>query len=335
MSGVEFQANVIHTLLHHRPLVPQSKVGTTMTVVLLALVSSVVLSLLGALPGAAFTVLLAGGYFVFTGIQFNTGRLPDVLFPYAAILANYAAVMATRFAREQVERRQVSDIFGRFVSAEVRDTIVDMALQDPDLVQPGGRQMEISVLFADIRGFTRIAEDLPPSEVVEVLNQYLDSMEEEVFKHRGTLDKYTGDGIMVLFGAPLEQPDHAERAVRAALGMQRAAAQVSRQRDDVQWKMGYGIGIATGPAVVGHIGSKRRLDYTAIGDTVNLAARLEGQAPAGTILINRAAYEAVRHVAIVEELEPVTVKGRTKLAAVYKLLGLQADVEPSSSRQVG
>jgi adenylate cyclase len=221
----------------------------------------------------------------------------------------------------------VSDVFGRFVSPEVRDAIVNVALQDPDLVQPGGRQMEISVLFADIRGFTAMSEKLPPADVVEVLNQYLDSMEAEVFKQRGTLDKYTGDGMMVIFGAPLEQPDHAERAVRAALGMQRAAAGVSRQLADVQREMAYGIGIATGPAVVGHIGSRRRLDYTAIGDTVNLAARLEGVAPPATILINRATYEAVRDLAHVEELEPVTLKGKSRPVPVYKVVGLREDAE--------
>jgi len=326
MSGVEFQANAIHTLLHHRALVRPSELETTVTVVLLALVSAIVLSQLEAAPGVVFTAVLAGGYFIFTSVQFDAGRLPDVLLPYVTIFANYAAVTATRFASERVEHRRVTDIFGRFVSAEVRDTIVNVALENPDLIQPGGRQMEISVLFADIRGFTTISENLPPSEVVEILNQYLDSMEEEVFKQRGTLDKYTGDGMMVIFGAPLEQPDHAERAVRAALGMQRAAAEVSRQRGDVQWQIAYGIGVTTGPAVVGHIGSKRRLDYTAIGDTVNLAARLEGKAPPGTILVNRATCEAVRDIAVIEELEPVMVKGKAKPVAVYKVLGLQGDV---------
>ena len=327
MSGVEFQANVIHTLLNHRPLVPQSQAGTIVTIVALALASALILSQFGAFLGAVFTLLLAAGYFILTSLQFNAGRLPDVLFPYAAILVTYGAVMATRFARERVERRQVSDVFGRFVSPEVRDAIVNVALQDPDMVQPGGRQMEISVLFADIRGFTAMSEKLPPSDVVEVLNQYLDSMEEEVFKQRGTLDKYTGDGMMVIFGAPLEQPDHAERAVRAALGMQRAAAGVSRRLADVQREMAYGIGIATGPAVVGHIGSRRRLDYTAIGDTVNLAARLEGGAPPATILVNRATYEAVRDVAEVEELEPVALKGKSEPVPVYKVVGLREDAE--------
>jgi len=327
MAGIEFQANVIHTLLYHRPLVEPGKAVTTVTLVVLALVSAVVLAQLEALPGAVFTLLLAGGYFLFTCVRFNAGYLPNVLFPYVTIFVNYAAVTAARFASERGERRQVSDIFGRFVSAEVRDMIVNMALEDPDLIQPGGRQAEISVLFADIRGFTTISENLPPSEVVEILNWYLDSMEEAVFEQGGTLDKYTGDGMMVLFGAPLEQPDHAERAVRAALGMQRAATAVSRQRGDVRWKVAYGIGIATGPAVVGHIGSQRRLDYTAIGDTVNLASRLEGKAAPGAILINRAAYERVRDVAVVEELEPVMVKGKARPVAVYEVVGLREDAE--------
>jgi len=329
MSGIEFQANAIHTLLHHRPLVPQSPVSTTVAVLLLALVSAAVLSQWEALPGALFTLALAVGYFVFSGLQFDAGRLPSVLFPYATIFVTYAAVTTARFAGERGERQRVTDVFGRFVSAEIRDTIVEAALDDPDLIRPGGRQMEISVLFADIRGFTTIAENLPPSEVVEVLNRYLDSMEREVFEQRGTLDKYTGDGMMVIFGAPLEQPDHAERAVRAALGMQQAAAEVSRQRGDVQWTVAYGIGIATGLAVVGHIGSQRRLDYTAIGDTVNLAARLEGVAPPGTILVSRATYEAVEDVVVVEELPPVTVKGKAQPVTVYKVTGLREGPTPA------
>ncbi len=325
MAGVEFQANAIHTLLNHRPLMPQSPEGTAVTVLVLALVSAVVSSLLGALTGGVFTLLLAAGYFVFASIQFNAGRVPNVVFPLATIFINYAAATTARFASARGERRRVEDTFGRFVSGEVRNEIVVMALEDPDLIRPGGRQMGISVLFADIRGFTTMSERLSPPEVVDILNQYLDSMEEQVFEHGGTLDKYTGDGMMVLFGAPLEQPDHAQRAVKAALAMQHAAADVSSRRGDVQWKMVYGIGITTGPAVVGHIGSKRRLDYTAIGDTVNLAARLEGIAPPGTILINQATFEAVKDMAIVEELEPTKVKGKAEPVAVYRVVGLRED----------
>jgi adenylate cyclase len=340
MAGIEVQANIVHTLLHHRALEPASRTGVIVTILLLSLASALVLSQLGALAGIVFTVLLTLAYFVWTGVQFNAGVLPNVLYPYSAIAISYAATMAARFTSEQIERSRVTETFGRFVSPQVRDAIVQVALDDPNLIQPGGRQAEISVLFADIRGFTTIAESLPPSDVVETLNHYLDNMEEQVFRQGGTLDKYTGDGMMVLFGAPLEQPDHALRAVRTALGMQRAASEISAHQpprdvsppgapagsvygDDASRTFVYGIGIATGQAVVGHIGSKRRLDYTAIGDTVNLASRLEGVAPPDTILISETTYEQVRDMVVAERLEPVRVKGKARPVPVYKLVALR------------
>ena len=343
MAGIEVQANIVHTLLNHRALVPASQTGVTLTILLLSLASALVLSQLGAVAGVAFSALLALGYFVFTGLQFNAGVLPNVLYPYGAIAISYAATMAARFASERAERGRVTETFGRFVSLQVRDAIVQAALDDPDLIQPGGRQVEVSVLFADIRGFTTIAESLPPSDVVDILNRYLDNMEEQVFRHGGTLDKYTGDGMMVLFGAPLEQPDHAVRAVRTALGMQRAAAEISERQPangthadgarvdgaradcapDAARTFVYGIGIATGQAVVGHIGSKRRLDYTAVGDTVNLASRLEGVAPPDAILISEATYEQVRDTVMAERLEPVRVKGKANPVPVYKVVALR------------
>ena len=131
--------------------------------------------------------------------------------------------------------------------------------------------------------------------------------------------------MMVLFGAPIAQANHAERAVRAALGMQRAAKAISEQSQDHKSRFVYGIGITTGQAVVGHIGSRRRLDYTAIGDTVNLAARLESIAPPDTILISQATWRRVQHVAVAERLDPVQVKGKAKPVAVYRVLGLRED----------
>lgn len=323
MAGVEIQANIVHTLLNHSALTPQTRAGTILAVILPALLSGVVLMLVEAVPGAIFTLLLAAAYFGFTISQFNRGVLLNVFFPYLTIFVSYAMVTATRFAGERAERRQVTDIFGRFVSAEVRNEIMTLAMQNPDLIRPGGGQKEISVLFADIRGFTTISENLSPPEVVEILNLYLDSMEAEVFKEEGTIDKYTGDGMMVLFGAPLTQADHALRAVRAALAMQKAAAGVSQSRGEVQWPVAYGIGIATGMAVVGHIGSKRRLDYTAIGDTVNLSARIEGKAPPGAVLISQNTYEAVKDRVEVEALEPMMMKGKAKAVQVYKVVGLK------------
>jgi adenylate cyclase len=330
MPGIEIQANIVHTLLNHRALVPQSQLSTSLTVVVLALTSALALSQLGAIPGALFSAGLALAYFFLSGFQFRAGVLPRVLYPYASIGISYAALMASHFASERVERRRVTDVFGRFVSPTVRDAVVDVALTDPDLIQPGGRQIEISVLFADIRGFTTTCESMPPSEVVEILNRYLDSMEAQVFLEEGTLDKYTGDGMMVLFGAPLPQEDHAERAVRTALGMQRAATAISGECQGLGHRFVYGIGIATGQAVVGNIGSRRRLDYTAIGNTVNLASRLESIAPPDTVLISQATWQRVRHMAIAQALEPVRVKGLTDPVQVYRLTGLVQDQSPET-----
>ena len=323
MTAVEFHANAIHTLLYRRFLAWESEAETTLVVVVLALASALVLSQLGIVSGLLFTVVLSLAYWIFGSLRFDVGRLPNVLFPLATILAAYAGVTVIHLIGVQRERRRVSDVFGRFVSAEVRDVLVDLALQDPNLIRPGGRQTEMTILFVDIRGFASISERLPPSEVIEVLNLYLDRLEEQVFKYGGTLDKYTGDGMMVLFGAPLTQPDHAERAVRTALSMQQAIAEVSRERGDAQVEVACGIGIATGMSVVGQVGSRRRLDYTAIGDTVNLASRLEAVAPPGTILINQGTYEAVKGVVHVKALEPVKVKGREGPVVVYSVLGLQ------------
>jgi adenylate cyclase len=140
--------------------------------------------------------------------------------------------------------------------------------------------------------------------------------------------------MMVLFGAPLAQQDHAERAVRTALGMQRAAAEVSARRGEEALEVAYGIGITTGPAVVGHIGSQRRLDYTAVGHTVNLASRLEGIAPPNTILVDQATYEAVRDVAELEALEPLMVKGISHPIVVYRVLGLWDEGERAGAGEV-
>lgn len=327
MSGIEFTANVIHTLYHHRALTAAGYTETTVTVILLALASALVLAQVGVLWGTLFTAGLLLLYLVYTTMRFSAGVVPSTFSPFLSIVVTFGAIMTLRFASEQAERGRVTDVFGRFVSTQVRNAIVNLALQDPNLIQPGGRQIEISVMFADIRGFTAIAENLEPSAVVELLNLYLHSMEEEVFKEAGTLDKYTGDGMMVIFGAPLQQPDHAARAVRTALNMQRAAAEVSRARGESEFKIEYGIGITTGPAVVGQIGSPRRLDYTAIGDTVNLAARLEGQAPPGVVLIDRATYLAVQDWIVATELAPVSVKGKARPVPVWSVVALKdADI---------
>jgi class 3 adenylate cyclase len=186
------------------------------------------------------------------------------------------------------------------------------------------------VLFSDIRGFTSLSEKLTPEEVVEMLRDYLTTMTEIVFKYGGTVDKYIGDAIMALYGAPFDQPNHAEQAVRTALEFQEQVKILSeRWEARCGSRLRNGVGINTGEAVVGTIGSQQRLEYTAIGDTVNLASRLEGLTKdfLSPIVVSQSTYEEVRHLFYSRYLGEVKVKGKetaVKIYAVEKEEGRQA-----------
>ncbi len=190
--------------------------------------------------------------------------------------------------------------------------LVDDVMLDPNKeITPGGTRRTITVLFADLRGFTTLSEAKAPEGVVELLNRFFTLMSEVIFRHGGTLDKYIGDCVLAFFGAPYATERDALKAVRAAIDMQRAVASLNRElAAEGQPEIGVGIGINTGPAIVGFIGSDTRLDYTAIGDTVNTAARLEHLAKAGQIIISEHTMQAIDASVNYVGLDAVQVKGR-------------------------
>lgn len=191
--------------------------------------------------------------------------------------------------------------------------LVDDVMLDPNReIRLGGTRQTLTVLFADLRGFTSLSEVEPPEVVVDLLNRFFTMMSEVIFRHGGTLDKYVGDGVMALFGAPYATERDAVKAVRAAVDMQRAVQGLNRELAEAgQPHIGVGVGINTGPAIVGFIGSEARLDYTAIGDTVNTAARLEHLARAGQIIISEHTMQAVDASVRYVQLDAVQVKGRS------------------------
>jgi PAS domain S-box-containing protein len=234
----------------------------------------------------------------------------------------------TELRRSQRQAEQIQQLFGRYV----HPAVVRQLLADPSAVHLGGETREISVIFADIRGYTRLAEQHDPADLVRILNSYLDILTEAVWGQEGTVTMFIGDALMAIFNAPLPQPDHALRAIRAAWAMRTALACRNgssanplltslNQHDQVE----YGIGVHTGLAVVGNIGARDRLqNYTAIGDAVNTAQRLQAGASANTILLSAATYlEVVPHV-LASELAPMTLKGKTRPLSVYQLDGLRS-----------
>ncbi|TEU17358.1 MAG: PAS domain-containing protein [Anaerolineales bacterium] len=211
----------------------------------------------------------------------------------------------------------IQDMFRRYLSPAV----VDRLPSDPAQLKLGGHRQEVSILFADLRGFTSFSEKLPPEEMMDTLNRYLSMAAEAILAYEGTLDKFMGDAVMAIFNAPLPQEDHALRTVKAAVAMQRAIADYHRQLGEKRG-LSFGVGINVGEVVVGNIGTTARMDYTAIGDAVNLAKRLEENVGGGRILLSQSTYERVKDHVNVKALPPLKVKGRMEPEPVYELISL-------------
>jgi class 3 adenylate cyclase len=215
--------------------------------------------------------------------------------------------------------RQLDGLFRQYMSPDVATAL----LADPTQAALGGDVAEVTVLFADLRGFTPFSEKTTPDRVVAMLNQYFGRAVPVLLANGGTVVQFVGDAVMVLFNAPARQPDHALRAARAALGMQAAIEAVAEREPD--WPR-FRVGVNTGPALIGNIGSDEFRNFTAIGDTVNLAARLEQEvAEAGHVVVGPATQEAIKHLAIARPLDPIEVKGKRDPVACWVLEGLKDD----------
>jgi adenylate cyclase len=224
-----------------------------------------------------------------------------------------------QMARSLREKEMIKRAFTRYVAREV----VEEILKDPEKLVLTGERREVTVLFCDVRGFTPMSERLSPEEVVALLNDFYTLMIETTFKHDGTLDKFMGDAVMAIFGAPIAHPDHSARAVLTALHMREGVAGLNQRREE-QGKEGVaiGIGVSAGEVVAGTVGTEDRMEYTVIGDSVNLAARLVANAKPGQILISHRTWQAVRDVVETRALGAIKVKGKEEEVEVYEVLGV-------------
>jgi adenylate cyclase len=251
-------------------------------------------------------------------------------------LANYAAVAVERARLNQriVAEEKKRERLGRFLSPQVTNRI--LATSDSQSATLGVPEVrDVSVLFADIVGFTSMSEKMSPAAVALLLSDYLSRMTDVIFKYEGTLDKYIGDAIMAVFGAPLDMPDHAERSIRAALEMRERLDEFNSERKEGP-TIRIRIGINSGKAVAGEIGSINKKEYTVLGDTVNIASRLESSvAKPGLIVIGENTYAAVKNCFQLHSLGKATLKGREKEVAVYEVQGLLASARAGASTPSG
>lgn len=233
------------------------------------------------------------------------------------IILSVLAVLVVNYLTEGREKRLVKTVFNRYL----HPAVVDHLTEHPDKVEMGGQEIEATVLFTDLQGFTGISEQFNPREIVSLLNDYFEKVEQIIFKHNGMLDKYTGDGIMAIFGAPLKSADHALIAARAVLDFEQLS-NLSVKRANRSVPFITRVGVNSGSLIVGNIGSSNRMDYTAIGDTVNLSARLEGVNKIyGTQnMISEYTYRQVKAEMICRELDYIRVKGREQPLSIYTIL---------------
>jgi adenylate cyclase len=262
---------------------------------------------------------------------FRRGWWLNFTIPAMTLTGNVLLVSLYRALVEEKEKRKVRSAFGQYLSPEV----IRRLLVNPRLVEP--KKTEITVMFSDIRGFTSIAEKLDPQELALFLNQYLSDMTRIVFSYHGTLDKYIGDAVMAFWGAPYEEQGHAARGCEAALEMMKCVQELQKEWE-AQGKpsLEIGIGLNTGVASVGAMGSALRRGYTALGDAVNLSSRLEGlNKDYGThIIVNETTYQAAKNDGFIfRELDFMRVKGKFEPVTIYQLLGRQTDFAANGSAE--
>jgi len=327
MYGVEIHANVIQMLNspnQNRFVSPESPTAILITLLLIGLILGLTLPRVSALIGLGVTFLILAVYTVAWVPLYTTLQLiPDFIHVWLGIGLTYAALMAYRFLYEEREKRKVKSMFGQYLKPELVENMAKA--RSVDDITTGGERRELTLLFVDIRGFTSMSEGMEPQDVLTVIDEYLEDLTRIVFKWDGTLDKYVGDEIMALWNAPHAQEGHALLAVRCAWEMiahmpELQAKLAARGLPAIQ----YGIGINTGPASIGLMGSKLRRQYTAIGDTVNTAARFCGAAGPTQILIGQKTYEECQDYVAVDMVPGVQLKGKSaEKFTIYRVTAIR------------
>jgi adenylate cyclase len=336
MSGAEIQASAISTALRDFPLRSVPGELTVALIVLLGLLAPLAGLRLSLLWTLALGVGAAAAYLVATQLAFESGHVVSFVYPFGTLVLASVGSLGAHYLLAAFERERVRDVFSRFVPETVVEQVLARADEDLRL---GGVTLEGTVMFTDLRGFTSFSESLPAPRVIEVLNVYLSEMSDAIMNHGGTLVAYMGDGIFAVYGAPIEQADHADRAVAAAREMlterlPRVNAWLREQGMSDGFRMG--IGLNTGTFMSGNVGSERRVEYAAIGDTTNTASRLEGMTKGQShyLFLSDTTREAltrdVDDLVFVDEFEVRGRQGKVKIWSVEA-----ASVEAFDSRRTG
>ncbi|OGO44028.1 MAG: hypothetical protein A2Z05_00165 [Chloroflexi bacterium RBG_16_60_22] len=318
LSGVELHATAINTILTADFLRPAPAFTTFLAIIILAFLAGLAVIRLRVLWAALAALSLAIVYFLTAFYFFDRGIMLDMLYPPLTVVGAFAGVSLHAIASERLEKSEITRTFGRYVSPSVATKILD-AVDDGNL-KLGGEERQVTVLFADVRNFTGISEKINPRGLVSVLNRYLSVIIRAVFEHGGMVNKFGGDSIMAVWNVPLNCPEHALLATRAAFSAQHALHDLQKKARNLP-KMEFGIGVNTGMAVAGNMGSVDRLEYSVIGNAVNTAARLAAITPGRKVWVGEETYELIKDSVNAAPLAPLSLRGTHTKFLAYEIIG--------------
>lgn len=322
MNGVEIHANAIRTILTGDFLrsVPSSvNIAVIMVLALLCGLLVLRLRVLWATLSAFFICLV---YFLTAFSMFDKGIMLSMVYPPLAILGTFVGVNLFNITSERTEKREITKTFGRYVSPSVVERILK-ALEQGEL-NLEGQQQEVTVVFADVRGYTGMSEKMQPEELVRVLNIYLSVVIKEVLRHKGMINKFGGDSVMAIWNVPTRCEGHALLATKAAVDAQRAIREL-QQNDASLPKVDFGIGINTGKAVAGNLGSEDRLEYSVVGAVVNIAARLTSLAESGKVWIGSDTYDLIGDYCVTKPLGTLELRGKQEPIRAYEVVDIRQE----------
>jgi adenylate cyclase len=323
--GYRIMGDAISTVMNDRYLQVESRSTQIAAILLLAVLMGLAVYALSFRIAVIATACLLAIYLLLTNAIAQQGHLGDPLYAPSAMVLAAAFSLGARYILVERERRKVERIFGHYVDPRISRQLADSRSID-DVISKGERR-QLTLLFVDIRGFTSMSESMAAEDVLQVIQEYLNEMSSLILKWDGTIDKYVGDEIVAIWNAPTDQPQHALLAVRCAYDLiARAPALQAHLAEKGLPAIRWGIGVNTGPAVVGNMGSKDRLQYTALGDTVNTAARFCSVAPAFTLLVGEPTLEACKDYIAVEQVPGLQLKGKSAdKFRVYQVVSIRQD----------
>jgi adenylate cyclase len=319
-SGVELHANAIYTILSGDFLTPTVLYQTDISIFLLAILCGVVVLRWRVLWSTLSLLFLIFIYVLTAFYFFDQGIVIDMLYPPMAIASVFVGMNLYNIASERHEKGEMVKIFGKYVSPSVATKILQA--NNEDSLKLGGEECAVSVLFADIRNFTGLSENIDSPELVNVINRYLSAIIKSVLRHDGMINKFGGDSIMAIWNVPIKHPEHALAATKAGIEAQQLIKELSEtgvNLPDIQ----FGIGINTGNVIAGNMGSFDRLEYSVIGDSVNIAARLADIAAGGKVLVGADTFELIKEHVTFKQLAPLSLKGKREQYQAYEILEIQ------------